>query len=333
MLCPQVAFSTDVLPPDQRFEAWRALIGLTHDLSADPVGFSAQLRTVRVDEMLVHVMDASPQSVARSSAQVRRDGLDHVVLHLSRVAQRLTSGERELRVPSGAITLNDVTQTHRREAAPEQGSVILSLPRDLLAEALPNLDGMHGRILYDGAGRLMRDHMLNLASQAGTVTRAAAAGVAYTTVQMLAACLDPSADRIERARRPLVHALVRRAKRYIEANLASPTLTPNSVCRAVGASRSTLFRAFQPYGGVAQVIWERRLQAVRRDLLGGSPGTITEIGERYGFGSGVQISRSFRRAFDMTPSEFRREQESRLQDRLPAAQGPDLFTQWVRQHG
>ncbi len=105
---------------------------LTHDLSADPADFSARLRTVRVDEMLVHVMDASSQGVARSSAQVRRDGLDHVVLHLSHVAQSLTSGERELRVPAGAITLNDVGRTHRREAAPERDSVILSLPRDLL---------------------------------------------------------------------------------------------------------------------------------------------------------------------------------------------------------
>ncbi|GJD86942.1 hypothetical protein BHAOGJBA_0440 [Methylobacterium hispanicum] len=331
--CAQASFSTDLLPPHQRFEAWRALIGLTHDLSADPAGFSAQLRTVRVDEMLVHVMDASPQAVARSSAQVRRDGLDHVVLHLSHHAQRLTSGERELRVPAGAITLNDVTQTHRRATAPERGSVILSLPRDLLAEALPGLDGLHGRVLYDGAGSLMRDHMLDLADQAGTLRRAAAADVARVTVHMLAACLAPTAELIARAREPLAHALVRRARRYIEANLAAPTLTPDSVCHAMGVSRSTLFRAFQPYGGVARVIWERRLQALRRDLLGGAPGTIAEIGERYGFGSGVQISRSFRRAFGLSPSEFRQEQTIRLRDRLPAAPGPDLFTQWVRHHG
>ncbi len=103
------------------------------------------------------------------------------------------------------------TRTHRREAAPERDSVILSLPRDLLTGALPDLDGLHGRVLYDGPGALMRDHMLTLASQAGTLRRAAAADVVRVTAHMLAACLDPTAERVARARGPLRHTLVRRA--------------------------------------------------------------------------------------------------------------------------
>ncbi|AWN38560.1 helix-turn-helix domain-containing protein [Methylobacterium radiodurans] len=333
-LCPQAVFSTDPFPERERFDAWRSLIGLTHELSTQEADFAARLRSTQLGEMLVHVMDASSQAVHRAPERVRRDGLDHFVLHLSTHAQGATEGDRELFIPAGAVSINDVSRPHRRLAAPERGSLIVSLPRDFVSQAVANTDALHGQVLHHGMGGLLRDHIVALASHAGRVTRAAAPDLSLATVRMLAACVNPSSDNLEQARPSLDAALVVRAKRYIEAHLGSPNLTPAALCRALHVSRATLFRAFQPLDGVAAYIGRRRLEAVRRALLTGSPDPIATIGHRYGFTNGTHLSRGFRRQFGMSPTEFRANRE---RDHLTAVARPPstgrLFSDWVQRHG
>lgn len=332
-LCPQTVFSTAAIPHRERFDAWRSLIGLTHELTTDEPAFSARLHTTQIGAMLVHVMDASSQAVHRTPDRVKRDGLDHIILHLSAVALGAVEGDREFFIPSGAVSINDVSRPHRRIAAPEQGSIILSLPRDLVADAVRTTDGLHGQILHQGLGGLLRDHLVALGRHASEMTRTAAPNLEQATIRMLAACVHPSADNVVQARLSLDAALVVRAKRYIEAHLASPGLTPDTVCRSLHVSRATLFRAFQPLGGVATYIWNRRLEAVRRVLTSGSRDPLATIGLSYGFTNSTHLSRSFRRQFGMSATEFREARDS-VRPSLPL-HGPTghLLSDWVQSHG
>lgn len=335
--CPQAVFSTDAIPERERFDAWRSLIGLTHELTTEAPAFSAKLRSTQIGAMLVHVMDASPQAVHRNPERVRQDGLDHFVLHLSSASQSVVEGDRELLIPSGAVSINDVSRPHRRIAAPEQGSLILSLPRDLVSDAISDTNLLHGQVLHGGLGGLLRDHITALASHADKVTRTTAPDLTQATIRMLAACVDPSADNVEQARPSLDAALVVRAKRYIEAHLSSPDLTPDAVCRGLHVSRSKLFRAFQLLGGVAAYIWKRRLEAVKRALISGSFDSVATVGLSYGFTNSAHLSRSFRREFGMSPTEFRENRERTyphssklaLSELGPAGQ---LFSDWIRTH-
>ena len=76
--------------------------------------------------------------------------------------------------------------------------------------------------------------------------------------------------------------------------------------RAVGASRSQLYRAFEPVGGVATAIQEERLKAAWR-ALSKDAGTrsVREIAETVGMFDPSSFSRTFRRTFGMTPTEWR----------------------------
>ena len=96
-----------------------------------------------------------------------------------------------------------------------------------------------------------------------------------------------------------------RARRYIEAHLYDPDLTPDGVRQASGLSRATLYRLFQHEGGLFAYIRNCRLRAAANELLRFPDRPVVEIAYLCGFGSAPDFARAFRRAYDMTPSDFR----------------------------
>ncbi|MBV9076619.1 MAG: helix-turn-helix domain-containing protein [Methylobacteriaceae bacterium] len=301
-----VTFSTELVAPEHRFDAWRTALSSSHVLEAEPAGFFGRVRSVQIDRLLVHVLDSAPVALARSAKQTRQDGLDHVILHLSRHAIQARAGETDLAVAPGRISVNDLSRPTTRRAAPETESLVAILPRDLVREALGTSDDLHGRVLQGGAAPLLETHLAFLADRAAEIPASAGPDLARATAALLAAALAPSARTLARAEPAFEAAKAKRARAYIEAHLASDRLTPDAIGRAVGLSRSVLFRLFEPHGGVAAYIWGRRLAAVREALA--RPQEVRQIGEigaAFGFASGAHLSRSFRRAYGQTPRDFR----------------------------
>lgn len=103
------------------------------------------------------------------------------------------------------------------------------------------------------------------------------------------------------------------AKSYIEAHLSEPNLRIDDVARAVGCSRSTLYRAFAAHGEtVSDYIRERRLHWLWR-LIHDAPArlTITDLALQCGFDNVGYVSKLFRRHFGITPREARIEARRR----------------------
>lgn len=93
------------------------------------------------------------------------------------------------------------------------------------------------------------------------------------------------------------------ATRLIEERLLDPTLDAGELMRALGISRSSLYRAFQPVGGVNAWIRQSRLAHARK-LLAGRTGlrpTVGEVAQVCGFASDSHFSRAFRKAFGHPP--------------------------------
>ena len=305
-LLPQSSFSTERVPAEHRFEAWRSALAGSHEVRADPRGFSGRLRTIQADRLLVSVIDSSPIALHRSARQVGHDGHDHFVIHLSRHPIRAEAADLAVLVPAGAISVNDLSRCMRREAAPETGSIAARVPRDLLREAIGDCDGFHGRILAAGAGVLLSAHLRQLVEQAATIPADAAPDVARATAYLLAACLRPTGSTLGEARPAIEAAKLARARSYIDAHLGRPELTPDLVGRAVGLSRSALYRAFEPVGGVSAYIWSRRLRAVCSALLDQDDRrAVAQIGYAFGFTSSSHLSRAFRREFGVSPRDIR----------------------------
>lgn len=301
---PRSLFTTDHLPARDRLDAWRALFS-AHDLDADPLGFSGSIETTLVGSMAVRVMNAASQGPARSRSQIRRDGLDGFVLHLGQHTSSVETERGMVDVPAGVISFNDLTQPYRRSRVPETDSLILVLPRSSIASVLPDEDALHGLILQGGAGRLLADHLRSLVAHRQAITTVDAAHIAQATLHMVAACARPSAEALERASAPLDAVRFRAAKRFVRAHLTTP-LRIDDMVKALGMSRSQLYRLFEPEGGVARYLTRQRLAAVR-DALDDplDRRSIGEIGAAFGFGSSAALSSAFRQAFGLNPRDYR----------------------------
>lgn len=323
---PQFAFDTDQVAPEHRFEAWRALLGITHDIAAPDHDFSARVVSTSLDRMVVRSMSASPQAVERSRRRTRADGLDHLVLHLTTAPFDARTERGDVHVPSGSITVNVLSQSFERGAAGEWDSAILSLSRDLVSEWLPKPEVFHGRVLSPGAGALLATHMTSLVGNAHRIVPGHAEALARASAQMLAASLLPTPATLAEAARSREAAMLLRCKRHIKRHLTAPDLSPDTICRRVGMSRSALYRLFAEVGGTAQYIRARRLHATRAALAkAGGARRVSEIAFGYGFTDAAAFSCSFRQAYSLSPSD------------LAAATGPvaeaaeaDLFSEWMR---
>lgn len=95
---------------------------------------------------------------------------------------------------------------------------------------------------------------------------------------------------------------------YIEANLNARNLNPTMLARAFGLSRASLYRLFEPVGGVATYIRSRRLERVRGTITtsGLTNRRIAPVAYGSGFKSIASFNRAYRQAFGETPRQSRR---------------------------
>lgn len=98
---------------------------------------------------------------------------------------------------------------------------------------------------------------------------------------------------------------VARVLRCIEAHLDDPALGCELLQKTFFVSRPTLYRMFQPLGGVSRYIRERRLMAARRRLRDEPQHSITWLLYDLGFESERQFQRAFNARFGMSPMQWR----------------------------
>jgi AraC-like DNA-binding protein len=96
--------------------------------------------------------------------------------------------------------------------------------------------------------------------------------------------------------------------RFVEANLGARDLGVDKLAKTFGLSRASLYRLFEPVGGVASYIRTRRLARARQELT--APGLedrrIGPIAYRAGFQSIPAFNRAFRAAYGQTPRSTRK---------------------------
>jgi AraC-like DNA-binding protein len=96
--------------------------------------------------------------------------------------------------------------------------------------------------------------------------------------------------------------------RYVEVHLSDPKLSIAMVAKGCGISPRYLSFLLRQHGTpFSALVWEQRLKMASRWLLSSRPGetSISEIAYRAGFKSSAHFSRMFKRAFNMSPREYR----------------------------
>lgn len=263
----------------------------------------------------------------RTPATIARSGVDHYVLQLvlSGVYCWEIGGDGIVLQP-GDIGIIDLARPIATAPSSFE-NISLIFPRDALAPLLADPDGLHGLVLPRGsaAAAILGDHVRTLSRHAGGMSMAQAMLISGATFALIASCVGASGPGPTALP---VRARLTAARRYIDARLSSPDLSPSVIEDHLGMSRSALYRLFEPFGGVAYYINQRRMsrafQCIAADVQGVR--RIGDIASSVGIVSEAGFSRAFRRSFGICPREAR---AAARQAAYPAPSGATAMRHWL----
>lgn len=303
---PYVHYSTLDLPEEQAFAEWREIISPQYRVARAVGAASAPRGAISyhlLGEIIANRTVFGPQSVSRDARLVSNTP-DHLVLQFWRTGgyRGEVGGEPIVLGPGHAVLANRRRELAARFTASD--TVGLVVPRASLAGI--DVD-QFGTRLDPARDRLAAARIAALFRTLPHTEAGDAAAVRDELVGFLRRLLDPSraADVLEGPE--LDAGVAELARRAIDDELGSPSLTPDRVAERVGVSRATLYRAFTAEGGLMRAIWSRRLAAVAAALADPiEMRRLSRLAADTGFKSPAHLSRAFAAAYGMPPREWRR---------------------------
>lgn len=319
--------------------AWRERVGHIMDLEVTRESIRAPFQG-GIDRYLVGDMSFTDcrcdgVTLQRSLARISTDSVRHHVIQVfvEGNAGGISGGQGNPQPAQGGILLTDLGQPiqMRRNA-----SRVLSffVPRAMMDGIFMEAEAAHGRIVETNTplSHLAVAHAMALNIDLPTMSPEAAADAMRTGVELLAAAFRRGAGLEGSTRAAARSALLARARRLIDANPGQAELSPATLLAKLGISRATLYRLFEPEGGVQAYIRRSRLCAAALDLVHYPQLPVNDIAYGLGFNSPSDFTRAFRRALGMSPSNLRAyatDADNRaFWQAANAAQGED-FRQWL----
>jgi len=310
-------WTTEGLPPNRQFDAWRAAIGDAHvkwDIPrATPERFPARICLHEVNGVrLTDCTTSGRVSGTRRAAHIAQDSeayLNVVMIEKGSAVLR-SEGDRELALTEGMFTLRDTTRpmsfaTHGGSEGFHQRSLLV--PAAQLLRRIPRVRDLAGGPIDGrrGLGGLFTDHFRLLLSHLNELPASSRQSVLETTLDLLALCLSQQPTLPAPRLRKLV---LDQLQRHIEAHLTDPSLGVTALARRFQMTERNIHKVFEETGEtVCAHIRARRLAMCRRDIEGTTLANrpISEIAHHWGFEDPSHFSKVFRAAYGMTPSELR----------------------------
>lgn len=255
-------FTTHTLQQRDQADAWKTwfepVFGVIPRKADDP-SFPARNTVWKLDDLVVSRVSAPAVRVQRTPSQIRRNPVDHWVLTFCQKGETtIQTRRRTLHGPPGVPflwSLAEPSETVRSDA--ERLQIFLS--RDVFRDIAPVLDAARGAVLDTPLGRLLGDFMLSLEHRLQGLEISDMPRLTAAARALIAACVAPSADRIADAKTQMDQGRLERVRQTVRTHLRSYRLGPDMLCRAVGMSRSSLYRLLESEGGVARYVQRHRL--------------------------------------------------------------------------
>ncbi|MEX3790906.1 helix-turn-helix domain-containing protein [Paraburkholderia sp. BR14374] len=307
-------FDTYTTAPRAQLPMWRERVGHFLDVPisrrqlAD--GFRGSIDTYRAGGMAFTDCRTDPVAQARSVARISTDNVRQIVFHVAVEGTfETTTGLYPKRVAwqtRPSILALDMNQPMQMTRGPCR-LVALFVPRHLIDPVLPEAESIHGRMIeYETPlARLIPAHLADLCRRLPTMDALAAQEAFHTCALLMAAAFGKETGLTGSARAVARTAMFAAARRYIDENLGQPDLTVDSVLAMSQLSRPTLYRLFEPEGGLHAYIRNRRLREAADELYRHPRRPVIDVAYGWGFNSASDFNRAFRRAYDMSPGDFR----------------------------
>lgn len=278
-------------------------------------------------------------AILRSARSVRTSAADHWHFLLLKSGTSWTASDngsdRALHGRAGDIALYSLGVPLRAEISAAE-TLLLFVPRDAFSIGSEHLDRAINTILQSPLRTFLADYLMALERHLPLVTYRDLPAIDAVTRSTIAACMIADRDSIAEGATGLAVGARERVRRVVRARLGEALLTPVDVARAVGISRSTLYRIFEQQGGVAHYIQKCRLAAAHKALCDPEDFRhIRQIAEGVGFASPQEFSRTFRKAYGYSPSEARNEVSAMhgvalSNGQFDAAEGPRSLAEFLR---
>ncbi|ADG12367.1 AraC family transcriptional regulator [Caulobacter segnis] len=300
-----------------------------------PEGPDLWISSVNVGPMLLGYahMSGGTYGYGRDHRKVAATGLDLILVQIiAEGSDRRQAHRSEVETQVGDVCLLDLSRSFQSEAQ-TCGNFSLAIPREALAARDRDLDDLHGRVLrYDTpAARLLKGHVETIWSMTGALSIHDAPAVGRSTIDLLAGLALPTSDR-QQARRAVSESRLTQIRRFIDANLHEPGLGPEMLSRQFGLSRASLYRLFEPLGGVREHIQGRRLRRVFDALTDPSLRhlPLSQVAEGHGFSAWSSFARAFKARFGMSPGEAREIGAVSAMQAWTAATQDQRLPDWLR---
>lgn len=302
----QLIRSSD-LSREENYEHWRSGVSSLFDAVPATDGiedFHADLVSYNVGHFLIGKSSASAQRFHRSNELVAATGVDHLLIQLYVSGECAYNADGGLaKGEAGDIVCFDLSRPMRSQTT-DMDIISLILPRAMVRLMPRVIDQLHGARL-DGKstlGTMLGEHMTTLAKLAPQLAGPDGKLAAEVASVLVSSGLSAA---VAAERGTLMDTNLQTIQVFIERNLTNPALSTEMIMRQFALSRSALYRLFEPLGGIADYIRERRLKLAVLKLasVGTSRGSVAKLAYATGFASENAFSRAFQQQFGIRPSE------------------------------
>lgn len=303
----QTAWCTSLIPQAQRAEFWRsavcnAFLAMTPRISCTQ-DFEARLDHLSLDRVALNRVTAPAHGVSRTTSDIKRDDKQVFFLNMSpRGHCHVRQHGREHTTQPGELILIDSSVPYAIDL-PEHGELLsLAIPREWLNKSCPQAsDRTATKLNTSTASYLLCQQMVEL-TRLASIDAHQSGVISQVLVSLLSGALsDPGLCSLATS----TH--LRKLRKLIVARYVDPDFGPPEAAILAGISLRALHTLFAKVGSTfGTELQQFRLEQARLILLQSTHDAfISRIAVECGFKSGEHFSRSFRRRFGETPSQFR----------------------------
>ncbi len=271
--------------------------------------FFARTEVYCLPDVTISRVSTSASRLTRTVGTIARTATDEILAVCYRDGHfTFRIGSTERRVEAGEVAFFDLAQTLVIEA-PFVENVSLAISRRRLEPVVDLLDSAHGAVIpaTSALARVLVGASAEVTATGEFMRPSEAAPVADALITLVGACLDQVSNPRAAAGGAAGAVSLASLKAEIERRLTDPGFGPQSLQDEFGLTRSTLYRAFEPLGGVGAYITERRLRRAYRLMTDPTQKELrlSRLAFELGFAHASAFTRAFKARFGLTPKEIR----------------------------
>ena len=280
---------------------------------SDPESWRGSLQVLRLGTLQVSTEESDAVRVVRTPRGAAADGRDHIFARLQLDGRaRLFQDGRTADLSPGVLAFYDASRPFSLVLPDHQRARVLMVPRPVLRLGEAEIRRVTAKVIGDapeGPAAFLLPLLSGLAQEIGSVAPTAREELARAVADLLAALAAVRLAGTEPAGAREA-TLFDRIKATIETRLGEPELSPQALADAHGVSLRYLHKLFHEQGTtVGGWIRGRRLESCRAELARPTAAdrTIAAVAARWGFVSPAHFSHAFRKAYGMSPAQYRRQ--------------------------